>query len=74
MHSRIREQPLRYLSQNFIIVTGLVLIWRGVWHLLDAVDIYLLGGNPFVTTVLGIVAGFALLYLPDHDLKEIEQL
>lgn len=74
MHDRIKEHPIRYVSQNLMIVTGLVLIWRGVWHLLDAVDIYLLGGNPFVTTVLGIIVGFALLYLPDHDLKEIEQL
>lgn len=64
----------RYIKQNFMIVLGLVLIWRGIWHLLDAVDIYLLGGNPFITTVLGIFVGFALLYIPDHDLKEIEQL
>lgn len=74
MHDMIRKHPMRYVSQNLMIVGGLVLIWRGIWHLLDAVDIYLLGGNPFVTTVFGIIIGFALLYIPDHDLKEIEQL
>lgn len=74
MHERIRQHPLRYLSQNIVIVSGLVLIWRGIWHLLDAVDIYLLNGNPFITTVFGIIIGFGLLYIPDHDLKEIENL
>ncbi|MBI5003691.1 hypothetical protein HZC00_01205 [Candidatus Kaiserbacteria bacterium] len=74
MTKKDRPEMFRYIKQNFMIVLGLVLIWRGIWHLLDAVDIYLLGGNPFITTVLGIFVGFALLYIPDHDLKEIEQL
>jgi len=73
-HEYIRKQPLHYLTKNFMAVAGLVLIWRGVWHLMDAIDIYLLNGNQFITPVLGIIVGFALLYLPDHDLKEIEQL
>ena len=75
LHRKLKDGELiRYMSQNLVIVTGLVLIWRGIWHILDAVDIYLLGGNPFITTILGIIIGFALLYIPDHDLKEIEKL
>lgn len=74
MQDKIRQHPIRYISQNLIVVTGVVLIWRGIWHLLDAFDLYVLGGNPFISTVFGIIIGFALLYVPDHDLKEIENL
>lgn len=65
---------LRYFTKNFSIVLGLVLIWRGIWYVLDGIDLYLLNGNHAVTGVLGIVAGLLILYLPDHDLKEIQKL
>ena len=64
----------RYVARNVTIVIGLVLVWRGIWHILDAADLYIFAGNPFITTVGGILVGLALLYFPDHDLKEIEKL
>lgn len=63
-----------YFIKNISVVIGLVLIWRGIWHLLDGIDIYLFNGNPFWTAVGGIIIGLLMLYLPDHDLKEIEKL
>lgn len=62
------------LAHNVSIVVGLVLIWRGIWYALDAVDKWLFGNSHFWTALLGIVLGLLILYLPDKDLKEIEKL
>lgn len=65
---------LSYLAKNLSIVIGLVLIWRGIWYVLDALDYWLFGGYHFWTAVVGIIVGVVILYLPDRDLKEIEKL
>lgn len=65
---------LRYVLENVSIVVGLVLIWRGIWYVLDGVDEWLFGGSHTWTAVLGIVVGLVVLYLPDKDLKEIGKL
>lgn len=65
---------LAYLAQNLAVVIGLVLIWRGVWHVLDGIDTYLLDGNQMITAFGGIIIGLLVLYLPDKDLKEIQKL
>lgn len=65
---------VRYLAKNFTTIVGIVLIWRGVWYLLDNVDSALLGGSHFWSSLGGVVLGFLILYVPDHDLKEIEKL
>ena len=58
----------------FSIVIGLVLIWRGAWLVLDSIDKVFFGGDHIITALGGIVAGLLILYLPDHDLKELENL
>ena len=65
---------VQYFAKNLIAVAGIVLIWRGIWHILDHVDVTMFGGNKMFTAVGGIILGFLLLYLPDKDLKEIEKL
>lgn len=65
---------LRYLASNLGIVVGLVLIWRGVWYVLDSVDLLVFEGNHVVTAIGGIVLGLLILYLPDKDLKELQKL
>lgn len=65
---------LRYLAKNISVVIGLVLIWRGIWYILDALDQWLLGGNHAWTALGGVILGLIILYLPDKDLKEIEKL
>jgi hypothetical protein len=65
---------LAYLTKNLAIVIGLVLIWRGIWHVLDGIDLYLLDGNKMITAFGGIIVGLLILYLPDKDLKEIQKL
>jgi len=65
---------IKYFAKNISIIIGLVLIWRGVWYVLDAIDKFIFGGGHTITAVFGIIVGFIILYLPDKDLKEIEKL
>jgi hypothetical protein len=67
-------QLVSYFSRNIFIVIGLVLIWRGTWYVLDEIDILFFGKSHVITTIGGIILGFLILYLPDHDLKEISKL
>lgn len=60
--------------QNLGTIVGIVLVWRGVWYVLDELDKILFSGSHLYTAVLGIIVGFVVLYLPDGDLKEIEKL
>lgn len=71
---RRRRHHLSYFTSSFAVVLGLVLIWRGIWHLLDEIDAAFFGGNHFFTAVVGIVVGFLILYLPDKDLTELRKL
>lgn len=65
---------LQYLIKNISVVIGLVLIWRGIWYVLDGIDKLFFGGSHNWTAVIGIIIGLIILYLPDKDLKEIEKL
>lgn len=71
---KTEHKSLRYFVRTFSIVVGLVLIWRGIWHILDYVERIYFGGELLITGIVGIVAGLLMLYIPDHDLKEIEKL
>lgn len=64
----------RYFLSSISTVLGIVLIWRGMWYMLDRVDIWLFGGNHLFSATLGIVLGLLILYLPDHDLEELKKL
>jgi hypothetical protein len=63
-----------YFSKNISSVIGIVLIWRGIWYILDYFDILLFGGSHLPLAIAGIIIGLLILYLPDKDLKEIGKL
>ena len=65
---------IRYVARNLTIVVGIVLVWRGIWYVLDYVDMLFFQSNHLPLAVGGIVVGLLMLYLPDRDLKEIEKL
>ena len=73
MAARKRKGPF-YFARTFSIVVGLVLIWRGIWHVLDGIDEIFFGGGHIFTAVRGIILGLFILYLSGKDLKEIEKL
>jgi membrane associated rhomboid family serine protease len=62
---------LSYFAKNLVTIVGVILIWRGVWYLLDEVDKWLFGGIRIITAIGGIIVGLLLLFLPDKNLKEI---
>ena len=68
-----RKRNLLYITGKFSVVFGLVLIWRGIWELLDAVDVWMFQGSHIWTALIGVLVGMAILYIPDNDLKEIDQ-
>lgn len=69
-----KHKDFKYFVRTLSIIIGLVLVWRGIWHIFDAVDIFIFNGNALWTAVGGIIFGVLMLYIPDHDLKEIEKL
>jgi hypothetical protein len=68
------DRSIGYFTKNIFVVVGLVFMWRGVWYILDFIDLQLFGGNHAISAVAGIFIGLFILYLPDRDLKEISQL
>lgn len=60
--------------KNFSIAVGILLIWRGLWYVLDFVDLTFFLDNHMYTAVGGIIVGIIILYLPDKDLKELGKL
>ena len=76
MTVRLHKHPfsVRYFASNLSIVIGLVLIWRGVWYVLDGFDLFFFGGSHVFSAALGIVAGLLILYLPDKNLDELKKL
>ena len=68
------SETIRYFAKNIAIVIGIVLIWRGIWYLLDYIDMLFFQGNHVPLAIVGIIIGLLILYLPDRDLKEIEKL
>lgn len=70
----IKPFKFSYLAKNLSIVIGLVLIWRGIWYILDGLDIIFFHKNHTWSAIGGIILGLIILYLPDKDLKEIEKL
>ncbi|KKR20843.1 MAG: hypothetical protein UT48_C0016G0035 [Parcubacteria group bacterium GW2011_GWE2_39_37] len=69
-----KKRGLNYFIKNFFVVVGIVLVWRGIWYLLDAFDLLFFGQNHFWTALGGLFVGLLMLYLPDKDFKEIEKL
>lgn len=66
-----RKKIHHYFLEKLLMVLGIVLIWRGIWYMLDSLDIYLFGKSHWETALFGMIVGFILLYFPDKDLKEL---
>ncbi|NTV44734.1 MAG: hypothetical protein HGA67_03520 [Candidatus Yonathbacteria bacterium] len=69
-----KKNTLAYFAKNLYFMTGIVLVWRGLWYVIEQIDYTFFNGEHFWTAVAGVILGFILLYIPDGDLKEIEKL
>ena len=47
---------------------ALVMIWRGIWHLLDQ---YLLPNHYFLNATIPLIVWLIFLYFDDESLKEL---
>lgn len=54
-----------------MMIIGAILIWRGIWVLLDRFDDRFFGGSPFWSALGGIVIGVVAVYLADRDLEDV---
>ncbi|MFZ2682041.1 MAG: hypothetical protein WAZ14_03045 [Patescibacteria group bacterium] len=57
------------LTKSISMALGLVLVWRGAWYLLDAIDIWIFGGTHIWSAVIGVVIGLSVFYVFDKDLR-----
>uniref|UniRef100_A0A7C4R4Y6 Uncharacterized protein n=1 Tax=candidate division CPR3 bacterium TaxID=2268181 RepID=A0A7C4R4Y6_UNCC3 len=72
--TKTKKMTFGRFLKNLCIVVGLVMVWRGIWYVLDGFDVLFCKGSHIWTAIGGIVIGLLLLYVPDKDLKEIEKL
>jgi len=72
--TKTKKMTLPRFIRTLSVAIGLVLVWRGIWYVLDAIDEAIFGGYHAWTAIIGIVIGLLVLYIPDSDLKEIEKL
>ncbi len=70
----MKKFGIEYLFKNVVVAIGLILVWRGVWYGLDFLDKVIFGGSHVVTVIIGIILGFALMYLPERNLQTLERL
>lgn len=71
---RNKDHVAVHFAKSLYPIIGIVLIWRGVWYLLDELDIWVFGKSHSLTSVVGVLLGLILLYLPKHSLREISKL
>ena len=63
----IVKNNLKYI----VIAVGVVLVWRGIWGLLDQI---LFPSDPFLSYGLSIVAGIAVLLVVNIKDKDVSEL
>lgn len=56
------------ILRAFMVVTGVILIWRAIWNFFD---LYLFPENPLLSSAISLVIGFLLLFIDDFELKEL---
>lgn len=69
-----KKSTIKYLLKTLSIVLGLVLVWRGIWYVMDGIDYIIFGESNQWTALGGIIIGLIILYLPNKDLQAIEKL
>lgn len=65
-----RLKELHPTVNAIIVVFGIIMVWRGVWALLD---IHLFPGSPTFSALLSIGLGALVLYLDDFSLKDLKR-
>ncbi len=62
-----KNKQFIYFSRYLIASVGLVLVWRGLWFILDQIELSLLGGNHAGMAIASVIVGMYILYLSGHE-------
>lgn len=68
--STARLKELHPTVNAIIVVLAIIMLWRGVWGLLD---IYLFPGSPTFSALLSIALGALILHFDDFSLKDLKR-
>ncbi|MFZ2151124.1 MAG: hypothetical protein WAZ12_05290 [Candidatus Absconditicoccaceae bacterium] len=75
-HAEIAYRNIKGLRKKrsnmniFLTTAAVVMIWRGVWELLD---IYLFPNNRVVSLMIGMIIGIFLLFVDNEKLDELDE-
>jgi hypothetical protein len=68
---KIAELKARYpLINVVIIISAIIMLWRGVWGLLDT---YLFPGSPVFSYLVSVAVGALILYLDDFKMDYLKR-
>jgi uncharacterized membrane protein len=59
--------------QTVFAAIGVVMIWRGVWELLDHYLFTLFAENPDIAAVISILIGLFILFIDDYEFDELRE-
>jgi len=68
--SLTKPESRRTTLNSLIIVVAIIMLWRGVWGLLD---IYLFPDMPALSSLVSISMGILILYLNDFHLDNLRR-
>jgi uncharacterized membrane protein HdeD (DUF308 family) len=57
-----KKFTLSHLAKKLTHVIGIVLVWRGIWTVLDKLDERLFDGSHMWTGIFGTLVGLFMLY------------
>lgn len=68
---KLQEFKTRHPSANvFFIIFAIIMVWRGIWGLLD---IYFFPGSPTFSHLTCLLIGAAILYLDDFRIDNLKR-
>ncbi len=77
MLNKIKNNPtiVKFKSEHpnanaIVIVLGIIMLWRGVWGLLDQ---FLFPGSPTLSSLISIGLGVLVLYIDDFSLDNLKR-
>lgn len=59
----------KYLTTHLAVIIAWVLIWRGLWYGLDALDEHLFGGIHLWTALSGALIGLIIIHFTERSAK-----
>jgi hypothetical protein len=63
-----QHSKFRHIAESLLVGTGLILLWRGIWGILD---IYLFPNERILSYAISIGLGLLVLLIDDLELNEL---